>query len=108
MGSHVWEDDWDDPLTPVPPLLIGLTMILKGLKVLADKGFAGTSRMHPNMNEVATPMRPTGRKEQALFLPSPRVSPTENKPSVWMKVFPSRLLDVLQTLQDRPRNLGGL
>jgi hypothetical protein len=63
MGSHMSEDDWDDPLTPMPPLPIGLTMIPKGWKVLADKGFVGTSRMYPNMNEVSTPIRPTGRKE---------------------------------------------
>jgi hypothetical protein len=54
-------------------------MIPKGWKVLADKGFVGTSRMYPNMNEVSTPIRPTGRKESGGHYHSAEVKGNRGK-----------------------------
>ena len=63
------KEEWNDPSVPLPPeegLAVGLTMIPKGWKVLADKGFTLVSRHFPHFNLLETPTRMTGRKNGRL------------------------------------------
>ena len=64
MCSSMADDSWDDPSVELPEvgLAVGLTMIPKDWRVLADKGFTYVTRHFPNFNAIDTPPRLGKRK----------------------------------------------
>lgn len=63
MGSTMAEESWNDPNVELPEKFpVGLTMIPKGWRVLADKGFTYVTRHFPNLNAIDTPARLGKRK----------------------------------------------
>jgi len=64
MGSKMANDTWNDPdiVLPEDGLPVGLSMIPKKWRILADKGFTYVTRHFPNFNAIDTPARLGKRK----------------------------------------------
>ena len=69
MGSKMAKDCWDDASVDLPKEYpVGLSVIPKGWRILAKRGFTFISRSFPNFNEIDTPTRLGGLRMEVMSL----------------------------------------